>query len=293
MDGELAYCFTVLYCFFFQLPPTVFTTQHEHVLENLQGLADEGYLYQHQVDAVKAVKRDFDHPDHGRYGEHANVSLVVLPTGTGKSGVAILAAYCCNVKRVLVVTPSANISNQLFADFQLEKGHRSLPFLEKRGIFGKEDRANYMPNGRLIKRTADISTAMEVAPLVVVNAQKFGATSKVDLDKVPNRFCLVIVDEAHHYPAETWLQIVRHFRGSKILFLTATPYHRNKRGDNEYILGNKLSCFTLTRSDAIDKGIIRDTKYIEVSDRDLDPGVCHKLQSMGCTNRDLEILVIY
>ena len=282
----------MLYCFFVQLPPTVFTTQHEHVLKNLQGLADGECLYQHQVDAVKAVKRDFDHPDHKKYGEHANVSLVVLPTGTGKSGVAVLAAYCCNVKRVLVVTPSANISNQLFADFQLEEGHRNLPFLEKQKIFGKEDRANYMPNGRLIKRTADIPTAVEVAPLVVVNAQKFGATSKVDLEEVPNRFCLVIVDEAHHYPAKTWLDIVRHFRGIKILFLTATPYHKNQ-GENKYILGDKPPCFTLTRSNAIDKGIIRDTQFIEVCNKDY-PGMCRYWESQGYTNtRDLEILVIY
>ena len=39
-------------------------------------------------------------------------------------------------------------------------------------------------------------------------------------------FDTVIVDEAHHYPAETWKKIIDHFKQRKKVFLTATPSHR-------------------------------------------------------------------
>ena len=44
-----------------------------------------------------------------------NVSLVVLPTGAGKSGVAV---YACAAEKVLVITPSAAISKQLLTQFR-------------------------------------------------------------------------------------------------------------------------------------------------------------------------------
>ena len=213
---------------------------------------------------MRAVKEDFDHPN-PIYGEHQNVSLAVLPTGTGKSGVAVLAAYCCNVERALVVTPSVTVASQIFADFQYEAGHHNPPFLERRGIFEEGDRQLYMPHGKLVNRSpAQMLPAIETASLVVVNAQKFGTKSSVDLADVSKRFPLVIIDEAHHYPARTWLAIVRHFCNSKILFLTATPFHRNAAGLSQYILGEKRPCYQLKHEDAVQKHIIRPTHFQEV-----------------------------
>jgi superfamily II DNA or RNA helicase len=41
----------------------------------------------------------------------------VIPTGGGKSGIAALAPYILNTTRVLVITPSLQITNQLAAAF--------------------------------------------------------------------------------------------------------------------------------------------------------------------------------
>jgi superfamily II DNA or RNA helicase len=46
-----------------------------------------------------------------------NITLVVLPTGSGKSGIAALAPYVLNSSRVLVITPSVIITKQLAIDF--------------------------------------------------------------------------------------------------------------------------------------------------------------------------------
>ena len=44
------------------------------------------------------------------------IALIVLPTGCGKSGIAVLAPYVLGARRVLVVTPSITITNQLGED---------------------------------------------------------------------------------------------------------------------------------------------------------------------------------
>jgi superfamily II DNA or RNA helicase len=81
--------------------------------------------------------------------------------------------------------------------------------------------------------------------LVIVNAQKFGGKSGSSLSSVKTiedrqkvreqlqDFDTIIIDEAHHYPAKTWENIVNVFQGKMVVFLTATPF----RGS----LGNETS----------------------------------------------------
>ena len=98
---------------------------------------------------------------------------------------------------------------------------------------------------------------------MVVNAHKIGGRSSVKIEDVPNdKYDLVIVDEAHHYPAATWKLLVDHFENSKRLFLTATPLYKGK-----YILGlDHPPCFKLSKESAIQRGIIRNINFIEVVD---------------------------
>ena len=69
-------------------------------------------------------------------GDYRNVSLVVLPTGTGKTGVGVMAAYVCKAKRVLIVTPSVAISKQQLTQFKVVgdsylNPFSNQPFLQK------------------------------------------------------------------------------------------------------------------------------------------------------------------
>lgn len=52
-------------------------------------------------------------------------ALVVLPTGGGKSGVAVLSAYLLNASRVLVITPSSEITSQIYRDFWYERSQHT------------------------------------------------------------------------------------------------------------------------------------------------------------------------
>ena len=84
---------------------SVFEHQGDTLFEGLDTLVRNGLIYKHHV---KAIRRDLHTPTEGDY---SNVSLVVLPTGSGKTGVGVMAAYVCKAKRVLVVTPSVTTIN--------------------------------------------------------------------------------------------------------------------------------------------------------------------------------------
>lgn len=250
-------------------PVSAFEKAGEIVYNKLDKLVKDGCIYQHQADAVKAIKEELDHPPEG-HGEFRNVSLAVLPTGTGKTGVGVLAAYVCRAHRVLVVTPSETISKQQMTQFKPEKDETinplgADPFILQRGIFKQEKEDTWAPfNSVCVLKKKELKAALNnKRELVITNAHKFGDESGKGLDITTfpqDYFSLVIVDEAHHYPAKTWKNIVERFKQTKILFLTATPYNKGK-----YILEGKKECYEFSRKKAIEQGIIRDTEFIECS----------------------------
>lgn len=242
-----------------------FQFQSQSVLEILRGYDDyfttnreascktpEEILYAHQVQAVLKLDKYFDLnlPERVEINPHnSNIALVVLPTGYGKTGVAVLASYALNAKRVLVITPSKVISEQL------EKAYKAGKFLLDRKIIEEKDVEFFQPPMHVIKTSQEadeLRKSMSATDLTITNTHKISDRAKVQVHHIPAElFDLVIVDEAHHYPAHTWKQLVDHFVQSKKIFLTATPEHRG-----EYILKNPViePCFTLRRDDAGYKG---------------------------------------
>jgi superfamily II DNA or RNA helicase len=69
---------------------------------------------------------------------------------------------------------------------------------------------------------------------------------------------LVLVDEAHHVPAFTWTNIVRHFNVAKKIFFTATPFRRDKKE----IEGRLVFNYPLTK--AYEDKIFGDIGYYPV-----------------------------
>jgi superfamily II DNA or RNA helicase len=68
-------------------------------------------LYNVQKEALISLKLFFQNPD------MPNIALVVMPTGCGKSGVAALSPYVINSTKVLFITPSVQITDQIMNDF--------------------------------------------------------------------------------------------------------------------------------------------------------------------------------
>ena len=234
-------------------PQSVFNTQSRKIANFVHGPNAYRYIHTHQIDALRAIENHF--AIYIGDGKELNVALVVLPTGCGKTGVAVLAPYLLNASRVLVITPSLKISQQIHEEFCGER-----MFLLQRGIIKAEHILQFRPSGNYITRSSNIRENLS-HPLMVVNAHKIGDDTRVKIADIPNDcYDLVIVDEAHHYPAKTWKHLVDHFRNSRHLFLTATPYHNGKP-----ILDGNPPCFTLLRQQAEARGIIRSVDFFEAT----------------------------
>ena len=247
-----------------QKPQSVFNTRSNDLVEFLETEhmkpdKDKGKrvssLFPHQIDAVRALRKYFA-PDAQSDPNASNIALVVLPTGCGKTGVAVLASYALNASRVLVITPSIIISRQIAAAYGYRQAANQKTFLIKCKIIEPDDAQDTLPTISLITKSTEIQEGMR-SMVMVVNAHKIGEQSSVKIDQIPREgYDLVIVDEAHHYPADTWKLLVDHFCNSRRLFLTATPLHKGRP-----ILPTIPPCYELKRSEAIKRGIIRDVKF--------------------------------
>jgi superfamily II DNA or RNA helicase len=224
-------------------------------------------LYDYQIDAVLKTHEYFI-----KHGTLAEPALIVAPTGSGKSGISSMLPYVLQSSKVLILSPSVVITNQLAKTFGLS-GDVKESFFFKTHIFDDTNSLKaFLENGKVISSTSEIAD-MDLANLVFVNAQKFGGTSYTSLvrgsvevvENVKNTFesfTTIIVDEAHHYPAETWYEIVNNFNGKQIIFLTATPF-RNKGGKKEPILGPNQKITYEIPKDAIEGKTIRKCEYFE------------------------------
>ena len=232
------------------VPQSVFNNQCLAIQRFLNGPDASNHVWQHQIDAVIRVFEQLQNL------QMPNIALVVLPTGCGKTGVAVLAAYALNASRVLVITPSVKISKQIHEAFCGSQTRGC--FLEERGICEPADVLLVVPRGECITDSTKIRQHY-FDHFMVVNAHKIGGLSSVKIEDIPSDgYDLVIVDEAHHYPAPTWKTLVDHFDQSRRIFITATPEYKGKP-----ILPH-APCFTLPREVAIRSGIIRNIEFYEV-----------------------------
>lgn len=208
---------------------------------------DEKRLHQFQARALletrkKIVKDELD-------GKKPEPVVVLAPTGSGKTCIIALLPYLLESNKVLILTPAKIITDQIATAFGWEKSKKCC--LEK--LFELADR-------RVLDQFLEPVTVVEKANtvgknlnrVVIVNAQKFSKNSLIyksedmvkHVGKFFEEFDTLIVDEANHYPAKTWLNITTQFLSSSLeskkmlVFLTATAT-RNNGKKSSFILGDE------------------------------------------------------
>lgn len=157
-------------------------------------------------------------------------ALVVLPTGTGKSGLISIAPFSVSNKRVLIITPG------LVTKKSIQKTQEAL-------------KDNFWVNFDIIFNPADLPILseyssgisiehLEQSHIVYSNIHKLGSARDSGLiNRVPpDFFDLIIIDEAHHAPAQSWGEVLAYFKWAKKLHVTGTPF----RGDNQEVPGEKI-----------------------------------------------------
>ncbi len=134
---------------------------------------------------------------------------VVLPTGSGKTHVALAAINELSVA-TLVVVPTLALIDQ---------------WKEKLSIFGKENVGEF--SGRV----------KELKPITVATYDSAYANAEV----LGNRFMLLIFDEVHHLPSESYIQIAEMSIAPFRLGLTATFEREDGRHELlKEVVGGKI-----------------------------------------------------
>ena len=160
-------------------------------------------------------------------GSHFTLSreaaLISMPTGTGKTGVLMMAPFLLKATRALVITPSRMVRDQIVEEFQ------ELALLKRLGVLPSD-----LPCPTILGIESKILRdeqwdALRAADVVVTTPMG----SSPALEGVPHPpqglFDLLLIDEAHHSPARTWTALIEAFPPSRQILFTATPFRRDRK----------------------------------------------------------------
>jgi len=148
-------------------------------------------------------------------------ALASIPTGSGKTALAMAAPYIVpdTPRRVLVVVPSSDLRRQISDRFAKE--------YDLKVVSALTGNAKEFP--RVKRMTSRVNSWSELEDYDVVVALPNTISPRHYPDSLPpvDLFDLIVVDEAHHASAATWLEILHHFSKAYSLLLTATPIRRD------------------------------------------------------------------
>lgn len=148
-------------------------------------------------------------------------AIVSLPTGYGKTAVIMALPLVLAAHRLLVVEPTDILRRQTAAHFQ------DLSTLRRLHVMA-EGSPSPAVKGQKGRPTTDAEwQALDEFDVVVSTPASTSPANQPQ--SAPELFDLIIFDEAHHAPADTWTAYLEHYAGARFVFLTATPFRRDKK----------------------------------------------------------------
>lgn len=178
------------------------------------------------------------HAVSGHHFSRKEPGIVVMPTGSGKTCVMLLAAFLMRVERVLVLTPSRMVRDQIAEAFKTLRLLRDIGAIDKKvkppkvAVLSRRMK-KAVDWEKLRKKSVVASTVQSASPLLTGVAPP-----PADL------FDLVICDEAHHTPAPSWRAVLDALPEARHLLFTATPFRR----DAKVLRGRLVFEYSLARA---------------------------------------------
>jgi superfamily II DNA or RNA helicase len=178
----------------------------EHLRQQQVAYRDEARGYQPSPWTLKARRDPLPHQTEALniWWKERAAGVVVLPTGTGKTHLAILAIERAG-RPTIVVTPTIDLLNQWYDEL-------ALAFTVPVGLLG----GGYH----------------ELLPLTVTTYD----SAYLYLERWGNHFGLIVFDECHHLPGLTFMAVAKGAIAPFRLGLTATP----ERADGQHVLFGEL-----------------------------------------------------
>lgn len=224
-------------------------------------------LREPQREAHRAVREHF--------ASSNEPGILQIPVGCGKTGIMSTLPFGISEGRVLVITPNLTI----------RKGVQDALDITSRECFWAKTRvlSDFTAGpwtAVLDGPSANVHDAIE-SDFVVTNVQQLASRADRWLPKFPpDFFDMILVDEGHHAPAESWQKVFRRFPDAKVVSLTATPF----RADEKQMHGELLYKFSFTK--AMVQGYIKQIHSRNVAPAELyftyadDTSVKHTLDEV-------------
>lgn len=199
---------------------------------------------------IEAYVETYNHFITNSNNTHA---IIVLPTGSGKTGLISTLPYGIANGRVLIIAPQLTILNTI---------EESLNSLNANNFWSMREVIKNPNDLPVVVRYEGKDTRVEhmnAANIVIVNIQKLQASNEMALlNKYDSDFFdMIIIDEAHHAEARTWLENLQHFSGAKVIKITATAY----RTDRKELVGELIYKYKL--SQAMGNGYVKSLEKFD------------------------------
>lgn len=184
-------------------------------------------------------------------------SVIVMPTGTGKTETMLAALVALPCEKLLCIVPSDALRNQIaekyatlgvLPKFNLVSPKTQLPYV---GIVRNNhlDREQWK---QIILESNVIVTTMTIL-------SQLDASCK---EVIYNNITQVFVDEAHHTEARTWSDFLSGFNARCITLFTATPF----RNDGKKLSGKYIYSFSL--KEAQEQGYYKPIDFLPIIEWD-------------------------
>jgi hypothetical protein len=201
-----------------------------------------------------------------------------MPTGSGKTAVLMMTPFVLRSTRVLVITPSRMVREQIAEDFA------GLVSLRRAGAIPGAVRSPRVKELKTrVEGLADWEALREFE--VVVSTPNCTSPAYSQIPVPPNDlFDLVLIDEAHHSSAKTWAELIEALPASKKVLFTATPF-RHDRGEID-----ARFAYTYPVDKAFHDGIFGRIRYVPVEpspdDVSSDAAIARVAADVFRTDRD-------
>lgn len=203
-------------------------------------------------------------------------AIILLPPGVGKTGLMGVLPYNISEGRVLLITPQLIIKDTVLSELNPTNPEN---FWIKRKVINNP---KFLPQVIEYQMSTN-SEVLEAANIVILNVHKLQSRLEDSLiNKVSyDFFDMVIIDEAHHSVANTWIEALHYFSKAKVIKLTGTPVRPDKKEiygemiyryklsqamSNNYIKSLRKFDYIPEEADFIIDGIDKKFSYEEVKD---------------------------
>lgn len=224
-----------------------------YFIDSLYTIKDNPNIRQPQLEAYYKTLEYFSNNHEDRN------ALIILPTGVGKTGVMGLIPFGLCKKRTLIITPGNTIKNTVLESLNPVDPDN---FWYKRKVI---EPGFVLPNVIEYEGSDTPMEVLNVANIVIINIQKL--QSRLDSSLIyrvaKDFFDVIIIDEAHHSTANTWIECTNYFDAAKVIKLTGTPF----RTDGEQIVGKLIYKYSLSR--AMYHGYVKSLSNIQYAPDEL------------------------